>query len=463
MAWSDLPLESKMFENVDEFALTKAFAAQENCIATEAGTVSRFPGLVEVVSLGGNAPVYLEEFHNDMVAVDANGRFWRVSKDYSAVAVEGTPITGGRRVTFGKTEDILLMAAGAEIIEYNGADTRIHSAEAPKASHVVVFNGYGIANEIGTGRWWYSDPGNTRSWPGLNVFNTTGEYDDATAIIKTPFGELLVAGPKSIEQYAPLASGSPPFVRRWTIGENVKEPYTMFFADNAVFCINQENEVTRLTGQSSQPQSGDVNRKLEAIDDFKDAWGAPISVDGQRYLVFQFPYASTPYGTKGITYLFDFRQLKWCHLYGWDTDLQTPTKWPGWSVLKLWDKTFVGGNGKIYELRPGEYQNNGLTQRMLIRTAHFTESGESRIEDLRLTILRGLGGNTTEQRIMVRCNRDNRGWGRWVIKGLGKSGKTLPSLTFGSFGIGNSFQFEIACTDNCKVELKRVEANITKL
>ena len=75
--WRDIPLNKKLFKNVDEAALTNSYAALQNCFVTEAGGLSRFPGLKPFVTLGGNAPIYLDKLNNDLMAVGGDGRTYR--------------------------------------------------------------------------------------------------------------------------------------------------------------------------------------------------------------------------------------------------------------------------------------------------------------------------------------------------------------------------------------------------
>ena len=98
-----------------------------------------------------------------------------------------------------------------------------------------------------------------------------------------------------------------------------------------------------------------------------------------------------------------------------------------------------------------------------MRTGHIRKLGEIAVDDLRLTIKRGVGDTETEQFIWVRVNRDNKGFGKWAKRGLGKKGDRFLTIAFGGFGTAKDWQFEFATTDECEIELRKVEIMPTQL
>ena len=125
----------------------------------------------------------------------------------------------------------------------------------------------------------------------------------------------------------------------------------------------------------------------------------------------------------------------------------------------LWGRTFVGGEGVIYEFDLDGYSNAGTLQRFLVRTAHLAE-GEVEMANLRMHVKRGVGTYETEPLIRVRCLRDNQRMSRWVTRGLGLTGQKHMVKEFGGFGCAHRHQFEIVCTDDVPVEIVKVEANM---
>lgn len=461
--WVEVPINSKLFQNVKEAVLTRASAALENCFQNETGGHSRFPGLKDFTDLAGNAPVYLDEWKGDMVAV-SSGNVWRIDRLGNANNVTGTPVSGGRRATFARTEDELVVAAGGQLIRLAGSITEVLSPDAPESTHVGFIDGYVVAIERESGRFYHSIAGQYRVWDPIDVFSAESFPDYANALAVTPRRELLICGVDSIEQYERLPDGDNPFFRRWAVGEGVYAPYTVIVADNGAWTINKAREFVRFAGQISEPAGDDIGITLESVDDWEGAWGSLMHVRGQKFIVLQMPNATTIYDGKGITALYDYRQQRWFNLYGWDSDLGRPCRWPGWSHYSIWNRNFVGGNGKVYELDAKTYDNGGDVQRMLGRTAHLDKWGESRVDNLRIRIKRGVvGSNEGNPQISIRAIRDNNKVTRWRRKGLGLAGNRDMVIEFGGFGCAHTWQFEYFVTDACEVELVKMQAQVTRI
>jgi len=457
--WQEIPLgKGNLMQNVKEAVLTKGNAALENCFATDEGGVSAFPGLIDFATLGGSAPTYLDEWRGDLVAV-TNGRVTLIDRLANKRDVTAVSVAGGKRVIFDRTENELLMAAGGPIVRLAKMETEMLAREAPESTHARFVDGYVVAIEKNSGRFYHSEPDGYRVWDPINVFSAEGKPDDLNAAIVTPFRELIMAGPESIEQFERLPSGDTPFFRRWSVGEGVYAPYTAVAVDNGVWAVNRLKEFVKITGQLSHDVSDSIGMSLEAIDDWTDAWAVPINILGQKFILLQMPQAMNVYETKGVTALYDYRQKKWFNLFGWNDGLGLPERWPGWSYYSLWNRHFVGGAGRVYEMRADAYTNAGTTRRVLGRTAHYRFGITTRVDNMRITLKRGLvGSDADEPAISVRVRRDNKDWTRWRRKGLGRAGHKQMAIEFGGMGIADTFQVEWEITAACEVEIRRIDA-----
>jgi hypothetical protein len=464
--WVPLPIGAKLFQNIDEAALTRAQAAMENSFVTEADGQSRFPGLKDFAALPDQGRVYLHDHRGDLMAATSNGKLYRCDASGAVEDVTEVPIGGGGRTVFTKTDQELIMSAGGPLVSYSGAKTRLltEDEDAPQSTHTGFIDSFVLAIEKDSGRFQHTEAGAYDEWDPLDTFSADGNADNITSMLITPYREVMLCGPESIEQFE-RRDGTTPFFRRWSIGEGVKGPYLVCFADNAMLAVNQRNEMVRISGQVAQPISDDIGLVLEKVRDWSDAWiggypDRPLHVKGQKFVLLQIPNAETPYGTKGLTYVYDYRKRIFSNLYGWDEKLSLPTRWPGWSYWPLWDRVFVGGEGRIYEFDMDRYNNGGQLQRWLLRTAFIADYGESAIDDLRLRIKRGVGGNDAEPSIRLRVNRDNKGFGRWLSRGLGAAGDRMMHINFGAMGQAFSWQFELECTADCPIELSRIEVQV---
>lgn len=465
----DLPLKTKLFKNLDEAAITASYAALEGAFINEAGGVSRFPGLKTFAEFGNASPVYLGKINNDMVAVSGDGKVRRLDKSANVQLIPGPAVLGGKRVTFARDKSALYMAAGSRIIALNGENLSVLSDNAPEATHVGILNSFVLANEVETGFFHNSNAGAPSVWSDLDIFAADTKPDNVSGLLITDFGELIIYGPESIEQYDRLIGGDVPFTRRWSVGDGISEPYTATSADNAMWGLNQNYEFCRYSGQSGTVVSSDIEKDivskydLSHIDSFDNAWASPVRMRGQPFIVLQFPQATNDYGSRGLTYALDVRQSKMCQLYGWDDVQKIPAIWPGVSVLNIWGRTYIGGYGKVYELPANVYSIDGKVCRFYARTAHYAEMGLIRIDSIRMTMKRGVGDYTKSPKFGMRVNRDGTGFRSWQWLEMGKAGENEFVLYFKDQGAADTWQFEFMVTDDCSVEIRKMEAEVTPL
>lgn len=467
----DIPLASKWFTNVKESALTRAAEAMENCYIAENGGIMRMPPLrvFATIPASQGARVYLRDYRGGLMASTARGRLYTVTSDAAVADVTGVPLSGGARPTFAETDDELLLAAGGPILKWSGTVTSKLSDDAPETTHVGYVDGYTLAIEPGSGRFNYTPPGQSAIWNALDVLTAEGKPDNLNALIITDYREMLLTGEKSIEQFERLPNGDRPFFRRWASGETVLLPYTLTFIDQGVWFINARREFVRLSGQTGQPRSDDIQRDLSKIDDLTDAWADELFVGGQKFIVVQFPNATNIHGTKGITLLHDIRSNRWASLYGFDPSTGLPSRWPGWSVRRLWGKVLVGGEGVIYEMVPDGVVEPAGGQRMLWRSGHLearsmTGAPSVRIDDIRVRVTRGEGTSyDVRPKFTLRVRKDRGAWSRWVERDVGAPGERASHMRFGGFGKCESMQVEIAMTDATPLEMVSMQADVTPL
>ena len=464
--WADFPWANKMVANVDEAILRKAVAATENGYANASGGMSRFPGLLSFATFGGSR-TYLYGHRGNMLAATDQGKLYRIDRSGTVQDVTGVPISGGKRVMFAQTEDQLVMCAGGPILKLSGVATQQLSPQAPQSTHVAFIDGYLVAIEPNSGRFSFCNPGEYEICDPASVFSANAKPDNLTALAVSPYREILLAGEDSVEQYETLTNGSQPFTRRWATGTGVMAPYTLMTDETGTYGVNGKQRFVRFIGQVSQDESADVGLVLENIDNWDEAWAQECSVKGQNLFVLQAPHATNAYGTKGVTVLFDYRNRRWSFLYGWDDIKKLPARWPGWSVLRIWGRMFVGTPGGVAEMKPTHYDLLGKPFPFLIRSAHVDQWGPSRIDDCQVRIRRGMGayeGNgSVMPRIGLRVNRDQEGFDQWMFEDLGRPGERDMIVSFGTLGEASTWQIEIAITDPVPVEFTNMQVQVERL
>jgi hypothetical protein len=453
----DIDLHSKILQNCEETALRAGTAALENAYINDGGGLSRFPCLKDFCPLVGNAPTIITSYDNDMIAV-TGGRTFRIDEDGTSQEITAAYVNGSGRVVFAETDRDLIMASGGDIVRYRGEKVELLSSKAPKASYVLYKDGYLIAIEPNSGRFQHSSVGNYEQWDPMDTFSAAGSEDNITSAIVSSYGDLMLAGERSLEMFDTSPDGDKPFYRRFLTPTGLIAPYTLINADNRVWGIDDRKQFSVFNSQIGTPQSDDIQRQLSIVTDFKDAWAGEIALAGQGFIVLQMPNAENIYGTRGITLLYDYRKKRWSTLYGWDNGKGIPTRWPAWSITTCFGRTFVGGNGTVYELTT-EQSDDIHTQRALWRSAIIRQKGT--LNKLRMHIERGYVGVIEEEPIIsLRVNKDNRGWGKWIRRGLGRTGQKHMIMNYPSFGHADTWQFEIQMTDVGRMELSKLSVDI---
>jgi hypothetical protein len=456
--WTPLRLDKPLFANLDDDAIIAYQTAIENGYINDLGGHTRFPGLIERADFGSNSKVYLNDQGGDLIAATDKGQVFRIDRNYNVADATDVRVEGGRRVVFAKTDREILLAAGGPIVRLRKAKTELLSSAAPNAALIGWLDNFTIAVEVNSGRFFHSPPGQPEVWDPLDTFAADGNPDNINSLLVTPALELMLGGENSVEQFE-RSNGTAPFARRWAIGAGgVKVPYAIAYVDNYTYTINNRNEFVRFAGQVQEPVSDDIGRLLARIDDWSDAWmtgypDRPLHIDGQKFIIIQAPHATNAYGSKGVTLGYDYRAKRFFTLYGWDGAAGLPRRWPGWSHWSLWDRVFIGGEGKLYELDSATHRNGAETQRWLVRTSHMAQGTGAIVNNLRLRLVRGRGTNEAAATVRVRCSRDGRPFGSWISRSLGVAGERQQFIEFGSFGSAATFRFEFSCTDDCALDL----------
>lgn len=466
--WETFPIDRALFTNADETIISKANAALENLYQNEADGQSRFPGRIPFSVLSGTK-TYLSTFRGNLIAGTDEGKIFRIAQSGAAEDVTGVPVSGGRRMVFDRTTDELLIAAGGPLIRLARDRTEILSRDAPDSTHVGYVDGYVLAIEPYSGRFFHSEAGLYRTWNPIDVLTAEAKPDPLIALVVTPFRELLLAGDESVEQFESVA-GNPPFARRWTNGDGLLAPYTMIATDDGVFGVNPQREFVRFNQQITIPEGNAIGLSLERIDNWDDAWSAQIHIKGQKFILLQAPHATNLYGSAGVTLLFDYRAGTWSNLYDWDEDSGVPLRWLPWSYETNWGRHFVGVPGGVMELTPEAFAVKGLDgsdqiQRCLVRSGHVDKFGPSDIDRVRLRLKRGTTSpaSAKDSRVGIRVNRDNRGFSKWQFKSLGRYGERQLVIEFGSMGQATTWQFEIMITDPVPMEVVNLKVFIEGL
>lgn len=485
--WAEFPIGGRLWLAGDETLTRTAMTMLENVIPNDAGSYSRFPGIERFASFP-STKTYVREYRGELYAGTETGRLWRITAGREAVDVTGTPVSGGQRWTFAETEDALLMAAGGPIIQLSGNQTKLLSPIAPSTTHVAYMDGYAMALQLNSNRWNHSSSTDTTDWDPLDYFAANAVGENANFLVVTPYREILIGGPKHIEQWETLPNGDRPFDRRFPTGQGCAYPYTLITDATGTYGVNARQEFVRFAGQISQEQGEDIGMALAMVDDWSEAWGAEMSMFGSRLMCLVAPNATNFYGTRGLAFCFDYRAKKFSLLYG-PIRNGVPTGWPVTSFARCYNKVFCGVPGGVGVFDTELYQQLGEEMMATVRSPHVDKFGPSRVDKVRLRLKRGTGipdrplrrethapytrepgrqllreaGLPQQGKLGFRVNRDNKGFDRWQWISTGAKGQNEMVAELGGQGSAHTWQFEFCLTDGVPLELVHCMVYVERL
>ena len=128
---------------------------------------------------------------------------------------------------------------------------------------------------------------------------------------------------------------------------------------------------------------------------------------------------------------------------------------------------YVGIAGGVAELTDDSFQILGRPYPWLVRSAHVDKFSSSRIDNCEIRIKRGVGAYDSPSAVMprigLRVNRDNLGFDQWMFEDLGRPGERDMNIRFGSLGSADTWQIELAVSDNVPVEFSGMNVRVERL
>lgn len=310
------------------------------------------------------------------------------------------------------------------------------------SSHVVFFDGYFIANELNSGRFFFSDLYDGATWQATNFYTAEGHPDNVVAIVKTA-QELWIFGKRSLEMWNSNFSGSPgasgvaitnPFAR---IGNAYIEVGTAAAHSPAtinahVFWLGSNLEGTNVVMHAigfnpERISNHGVEYAISQMPRVDDAIGFCYQQEGHTFYVLTFP-------TGNQTWVYDLTTQAWHERTWYNEDNETVHRHRASCHALYNNKNYVGDrqNGKIYELSLDVYTDNGGKIQRVRTLPHVSAKG-NRVyyQDFELDLEKGVGTVSYEKNDTSTVLAYNFASDTTVADWTGNS--TL-SLTDGTFG-----------------------------
>jgi hypothetical protein len=465
MPFNKIQINAPLYQNVDDSELSETSPERRDVFRDETGTTVRRPGLSEFTDTGFSNPIdgmyYWEE--KDRLFVVTNGKLLSVHENGAVTTIASDVLNVGTRAIFDEAINPtrkLFVVNGSKIVQSDGATAAVLSdANAPTtATHLSVFDTYLLANEPTAQKVHFSEVGTPESW-GAEFF-VAEERSDNVVAISHGWGEVACFGTQTVENF--YDDGVTPFVpiAGASIETGVSARYSIKLIDNSWFILNEERRLVRIIGRQPQVKSIPVDRIISGLSTVADAIGDHLTVGGRTFYVLTFPAANK-------TLVYDYARDEWAGEWGyWENNEYG--RWRGNCCLYIpkWNKHLVGDyeNGKIYEISPDVYQDDGNIIRSMWRTGNIDHgtSMKKRSLELRIRARRGLGDiNSVAPTLMIRWRDDgNKAWGNTRNLNMGLAGDTEFYIRLHRLGAYRSRQYEISCTDNIPIGIVSVEENI---
>ncbi len=280
----------------------------------------------------------------------------------------------GKNVTFAADPDTLVVVSGGILYAiFSGTLMTPATPFTPLA--VCSIDGYFFAlsefNQL-----FFSVDGLV--WDPLDFQTVEGSPNNILTIIED-HNELWAVGNRICQVFTVGTDPDTPLVPRQDaiIPQGTAAPSSVVAANNALMWIgkNKNGERTVVQMNGFQPQSiatyavENTLRGLVAVD---DCIAMPFQLAGHEMVWFTFPAANR-------TICYDATEKDWYQVGSWNDTLGLWDRHRANCVVSAFGKILVGDhtNGKLYELSPDFYDDDGGTLRWLRRAPHLTKTNKN--------------------------------------------------------------------------------------
>lgn len=327
------------------------------------------------------------------------------------------------------------------------------------ATHVAVIDNTFLANEGSTQRIQYSAVGNALSWDALDVISAEALPDRVVALMA--FGrQLYVFGDASFQAFWNTGDANLPFapVEGSTVEVGCVAKSSVAKDEGGVYWLGADErggariykaaggQVVPISTPAMDAAFGGSNGEPKYL--LEDAVGYTFRMDGHVFYVLNFPSSNK-------TWLYDSTTQGWSEFLEWDGAW---TRHRSNCAIYAYGRQLIGDfeNGKIYELNPNYYDNDGRTMRAMRSTAHVSQDQQMMVlGSVEVVCERGVGltlGQGSDPQIMLRVSKDGANtWTPEMTRTMGKTGDFQSRARFARpVGAGRDFVFEFSISDPVK-------------
>lgn len=330
---------------------------------------------------------------------------------------------------------------------------KVTDPDLPDVATVSFIDGYFVANEVDSGRFFLSALYNGLSWNPLD-FATAESSPDALLRVINGIGQLWLLGEVTGEIWTNTGDSQFPFERisgsKLEVG--ISAPYTAIPIDNSLFWVGEDENGTGIVYRTSgltprRISTDEVERALQKAP-------RPLEMRSWAYQMGGHIFYIITGGGLETSWVYDLTTQIWCERAYMNESGQFEPHL-GSTCIYAFDKHLVGDrrNGNIYELSDEVYDDNGeplVAERIYTHTSMNSE--RFNINRLTIDLEGGVGlEDGSDPMVMMRFSRDGaKTWGNWRTESMGKTGENRRKARFRRLGYAEQMTFNVRITDPVK-------------
>ena len=416
------------------------------------------PGYIEFVDMGSTKPIQGMQKMGDLLYVVTGNEVFKVDTAGAKTSLGTITIAAtDERVmmTNNGTQVTILTADGTAWAATSSTLAQITDGDFPQTSSVTTLDSYTIASKTGTGQFNISSLLDTTAWDALD-FATAEEKPDNLVRAFAFSGALWLFGEKSYEVYYNSGNADFPFDQiagavNTTRGCAAK--HSVVESDNRMFFLGDDRIVYSVEGYNvviASRNSG-VETAFSDYTTVSDAFAFVTEQDGHKFYNILFP-------SENAAWALDLSSMLWAERTTLVGD--NPAIWSANTYERFAGKQLVGhnANGKIYELSPTTYTEDGTTiERIVDGSVQWKDGQRITYDMVRLDIDAGVGlitGQGSDPQVMMSYSDDGGitfSSEKW--RSFGKIGKRLTRAIWRKMGAARERIYRFKVTDPVPVRI----------
>lgn len=468
-----IPIFESIMKGVDGIELTdENFSLIDGYRTINGGTTNRFGSKKVFVAsaasgFGFDAMFYWAE--KDCVIAVGGGEVYKLTYISNTPVITsltgGTPLLNSNAPTSITVDGTNFYAANGGSIVYGtstGTPAIISDVDAPTTvSHVEFLDGYILAINPATNRFYWSDVNAGTSWNSLSFASAAGSPDLITSL-KVYNREVYLFGQRSVEIWE--NDGTTPFARipGGFIQSGCAAPHAVLQDENSLYWIDENRRLVRFAGKQVERLSTKFDRELQQLSSVSDGVAMKMQIDGYVFFIFTFKSANR-------TLVYNQTTNDWCEFGLWSNSDASYSRWIGncYCYAEKWGLHLIGRRDRltIAEVSRSFATDDSDVIRLARLTGHIDYgTGKTKMcNEVRFRAKRGAGLSSGTPKLMMRYKIDNMNWSNIKEFSLGNVGEYNIVVRDVRRNHYRTKQYEFSATDAVDVVFTNAEEDIEVL